>query len=81
MSRWPRRWPDTSGVVRQELVSWVRRARQRNGIRRDISAERTVSWILALAVGYGSQVADWPAFEARREQPVLRDIVRRFLQP
>jgi hypothetical protein len=53
MSRWPRRWPDTSGVVRQELVSWVRRARQRNGIRRDISAERTVSWILALAVGYG----------------------------
>jgi hypothetical protein len=40
-------------VVRQELVSWVRRARQRNAIRRDISAERTVSWILALAVGYG----------------------------
>ncbi|TDC61208.1 TetR/AcrR family transcriptional regulator [Micromonospora sp. KC207] len=67
--------------VRSELTPWVTRAREQGRIRTDLSAERTISWLLALIDGFGSQVADWSPFDARRERNVLRETIRRFLAP
>jgi AcrR family transcriptional regulator len=66
-------------VVRSGLAPWVELAREQGAIRTDLSAERTISWLLALIDGFGSQAADWPAFDVHREHPILRETIQDFL--
>ncbi len=63
------------------LLPWIKAAQAAGDVRVDVSADRLCTWVLVVLDGFLSRLAEDEAFEARAEQGMLVDAVRRLLVP